>query len=235
MSSTPQNDVDHALAYPEPPAHPNWRRRRTAKPRPLPARPAEAQPRAVGPRAAEAEGGGMTTDWQQALAAESRPPRQSPLEELAAAARVTARNAGDKHDLAELLDAIGAPSDADTLTALLPHLPDTTSGDLMTTQAPTANAYAAAAVDMLTRGDNPDQVRETLGLSDAELAEAIEHAKIAEAVKSAGLQTSEADTQNSTDAPETAAATDGTDFPAPRRRDRDAPPHRAPPGRLRRT
>ncbi|MDX3523699.1 Lsr2 dimerization domain-containing protein [Streptomyces scabiei] len=117
----------------------------------------------------------MTTDWQQALAAESRPPRPSPLEELAAAARVTARNAGDKHDLAELLDAIGAPSDADTLTALLPHLPDTASGDLMTTQAP--NAYSQAAADMLNRGDNPDQVRETLGLSDAELAEAVQQAE----------------------------------------------------------
>ncbi|MET9847913.1 Lsr2 family DNA-binding protein [Streptomyces ossamyceticus] len=151
----------------------------------------------------------MTTDWQQALAAESRAPRPSPLEELAAAARVTARNAGDKHDLAELLDAIGAPSDADTLTTLLPHLPDTPSGDdLMTTQAPTANAYAAAAVDMLTRGDNPDQVRDTLGLSDAEFAEAIEHAKIAKAVQSAGLHTSDTDTQ-------TAAATNGTDFPTP--------------------
>ncbi|MER6127876.1 histone-like nucleoid-structuring protein Lsr2 [Streptomyces sp. NPDC001795] len=157
----------------------------------------------------------MTTHWQQALAAESRPPRPTPLEELAAAARVTARNAGDKHDLAELLDAIGAPSDADTLTALLPHLPDTPSGDLMTTQAPTANAYAAAAVDMLTRGDDLDQVRDTLGLSDAELAEAIEHAKIAKAVQSAGLHTSDADTQDSTDAPETAAATDGTDSPMP--------------------
>ncbi|MEV6841372.1 histone-like nucleoid-structuring protein Lsr2 [Streptomyces sp. NPDC051133] len=159
----------------------------------------------------------MTTDWQQALAAASRPPQPSPLEELAAAARVTARNAGDKHDLAELLDAIGAPSDADTLTALLPHLPDTLSGDLMTTQAPTANAnaYAAAAVDMLTRGDNPDQVRDTLGLSDAELAEAIEHAKIAKAVQSAGLHTSDTDTPDSTDAPKTAAATNGTDSPTP--------------------
>lgn len=35
MSSTPNSDVDHALAYPEPPAHPNWRRPGTAKPRPL--------------------------------------------------------------------------------------------------------------------------------------------------------------------------------------------------------
>ncbi|MEU8695809.1 histone-like nucleoid-structuring protein Lsr2 [Streptomyces sp. NPDC048665] len=116
----------------------------------------------------------MTTDWQQALAAESRPPRPSPLDELAAACRVTARNAGDKHDLAELLDAIGAPTDADTLTALLPHLPDTATGELMTTQAPSANAYSAVAADMLTCGDSPDQVRETLGLSDAELAEAVQ-------------------------------------------------------------
>lgn len=161
----------------------------------------------------------MTTDldWQQALAADARPLRPSPLEELAAAARVTARNAGDKHDLAELLDAIGAPTDLDTLTALLPHLPDTDSGDLMTTQAPTANAYAAAAVDMLTRGDSPDQVRESLGLSDAELAEAIEHAKIAEAVQNAGLPASDADTDtDGADAPETAAApTNGTDSPTP--------------------
>ncbi|WP_438490740.1 hypothetical protein [Streptomyces sp. S186] len=33
MSSTPQHDVDHALAYPEPPAHPLWRRH---GPRPQP-------------------------------------------------------------------------------------------------------------------------------------------------------------------------------------------------------
>ncbi len=145
----------------------------------------------------------MTTDWQQALATDSRPLRPSPLEELAAAARVTARNAGDKHDLAELLDAIGAPSDADTLTALLPHLPDTASGDLMTTQAPTANAYAAAAVDMLNRGDSPDQVRETLGLSDAELAEAVQQAE-AELARELGT-TLDAD----------GAPTDGSDSPKP--------------------
>lgn len=34
MSSTPQNDVDHALAYPEPPASPLWHRH-GAKARPL--------------------------------------------------------------------------------------------------------------------------------------------------------------------------------------------------------
>ncbi len=35
MSRTPQHDDDHALAYPEPPARPNWRRCGTARPRPL--------------------------------------------------------------------------------------------------------------------------------------------------------------------------------------------------------
>ncbi|MEU1558717.1 hypothetical protein ABZ517_39300 [Streptomyces scabiei] len=35
MSSTAHHDVDQALVYPEPPAHPNWRRPGTAKPRPI--------------------------------------------------------------------------------------------------------------------------------------------------------------------------------------------------------
>jgi hypothetical protein len=34
MSSTPQHDVDHALAYPEPPASPLWHRH-GAKARPI--------------------------------------------------------------------------------------------------------------------------------------------------------------------------------------------------------
>ncbi|MFJ9634986.1 hypothetical protein ACIRU8_45575 [Streptomyces sp. NPDC101175] len=33
--SVPDQSPDQALAYPEPPAHPNWRRPGTAKPRPL--------------------------------------------------------------------------------------------------------------------------------------------------------------------------------------------------------
>ena len=117
----------------------------------------------------------MSSDWQQALAADSRPLRPSPLEELAAASRVVARHACGKDDLAELLDAIKAPTDEDTLTALLPHLPDTvTTGELMTTQAPTtADAFTAVAVDMLVNGDSHDHVRSALGLSDDELAAAV--------------------------------------------------------------
>lgn len=121
----------------------------------------------------------MSSDWQQALAADSRPLRPSPLEELAAASRVVARNARGKDDLAELLGAIKAPTDEDTLTALLPHLPDTvTTGELMTTQAPTtADAFTAVAVDMLDNGDSHDHVRSALGLSDDELAAAVQLAE----------------------------------------------------------
>jgi hypothetical protein len=35
VSSTQQQDVDHALAYPEPPASPLWHRNGAPKPRPL--------------------------------------------------------------------------------------------------------------------------------------------------------------------------------------------------------
>ncbi|MFC9916223.1 histone-like nucleoid-structuring protein Lsr2 [Streptomyces sp. NPDC127197] len=155
----------------------------------------------------------MTTDWLTALEAESRPHQPSPLEELAAACRVTARNAGDKDDLAELLDAIGAPTDADTLTALLPHLPDSvTTGDPMTTQAPSNNAYAAVAASMLTSGDSPDHVRATLGLSDAELADAVQQAK-AELAQEIGTPDADGTPMNGSNSPEPEATDTG--HPAP--------------------
>ncbi|MGW0632985.1 hypothetical protein [Streptomyces sp. NPDC002758] len=79
----------------------------------------------------------MTTDRQQVLEA-ARPHQPSHLEELAAC-RVTARNARDKDDSAELLDALSASTDDGAFTALLAHLPDTvTTGDLVTTHAPSA-------------------------------------------------------------------------------------------------
>lgn len=120
----------------------------------------------------------MFTDWQQALEAESLPLNPSTDQELAAACRVTARNASDKDDLAHLLDALGAPTDEDTFTALLPLLPSPDAaipGETMTTQ--TTNAYAAVAASMLTSGDSPEKVRTTLGLSDTELAEAVKQAE----------------------------------------------------------
>ena len=151
----------------------------------------------------------MSSDWQQALAAGSRPLRPSPLEELAAASRVVARHARGKDDLVELLDAINAPTDEDTLTALLPHLPDTvTTGELMTTQAPTVDAFTAVAVDMLVNGDSHDHVRSALGLSDDELAAAVQ---LAEA-----LTENTENTENTATTPDTdGEQTDDSSAPEP--------------------
>ncbi|MDL5206542.1 hypothetical protein [Streptomyces sp. ALI-76-A] len=67
------------------------------------------------------------------------------------------------------------------------------------------NAFTATAVSMLNNGDSLEYVRETLGLSEAELADALQHAKIAEAVQNIGLSASEADSEDSTGTPESAA------------------------------
>ncbi|MEU5583014.1 histone-like nucleoid-structuring protein Lsr2 [Streptomyces huasconensis] len=88
---------------------------------------------------------------------------------------VVARHARDKDGLTDLLGALGLPCGEDDLVRLLPHLPttpdDTPAGDTMP-----ANAFTATAVSMLTNGESPDRVRETLGLSENELAEAVQHA-----------------------------------------------------------
>ncbi|MFF8960784.1 histone-like nucleoid-structuring protein Lsr2 [Streptomyces sp. NPDC014894] len=75
----------------------------------------------------------MFTDWQQALDAEALPLHPNPAQQLAAAARVTARHSRDKDDTALLLDVLGLPTDTDTLTALLPLLPETGDAPTMTT------------------------------------------------------------------------------------------------------
>ncbi|MGW7347877.1 hypothetical protein [Streptomyces sp. NPDC054854] len=80
----------------------------------------------------------MFTDWTEALEAESLPPDPNPAQQLAAAARVTARSARDKDDLGLLLDVLGLPTDTDTLTALLPFIPET--GDAPMTNTPAAPA-----------------------------------------------------------------------------------------------
>jgi len=65
------------------------------------------------------------TDWAQALEAESLPLNPNPAQQLAAAARGTARHSHDKDDL-------GLPTDPDTLTALLPLIPETGDEPTMT-------------------------------------------------------------------------------------------------------
>ncbi|MER5901820.1 histone-like nucleoid-structuring protein Lsr2 [Streptomyces mirabilis] len=115
----------------------------------------------------------MFTDMREALEAEAlelTPPSSGQSD---AASLVVAHQARDKDDLADLLGALGLPCGEDDLVRLLPHLtaPDNpTSGDTMP-----ANAFTATAASMLNNGDSPEHVRETLGLSESELAEALQY------------------------------------------------------------
>ncbi|MGP3633869.1 Lsr2 family DNA-binding protein [Streptomyces sp. 24-1644] len=79
----------------------------------------------------------MFTDWAEALEAESLPLDHTSAQQLAPATRVTARSSHDKDDLGLLLDVLGLPTDPDTLTALLPLIPETGDVPNMTTTVAT--------------------------------------------------------------------------------------------------
>ncbi|MDX3698119.1 Lsr2 family protein [Streptomyces europaeiscabiei] len=114
----------------------------------------------------------MFTDMKEALEAEALELTPLGSGQSAAASLMVAHQARDKDDLADLLGALGLPCDEDDLVTLLPHLtsPDTpTTGDPMP-----ANAFTATAASMLNNGDSPEHVRKTLGLSESELAEALQ-------------------------------------------------------------
>ncbi|MFJ4609621.1 Lsr2 family DNA-binding protein [Streptomyces griseus] len=114
----------------------------------------------------------MFTDWAQALEAESFPLDPTSAQQLAAAARVAARHSHDKDDLALLLDVLGLSTDPDTLTALLPLIPETGDARTMTTTsaAPALSAHDAMAISMHTNGDTDQAIREATGLSEPELS-----------------------------------------------------------------
>ncbi|MFI1700643.1 histone-like nucleoid-structuring protein Lsr2 [Streptomyces bobili] len=115
----------------------------------------------------------MFTDMKEALEAEALELTPLGSGQSSAASLVVAHQARDKEDLADLLGALGLPCGEDDLVRLLPHLnaPDTpTTGDLMP-----ANASTATAASMLKNGDSPAHVRETFGLSESELAEALQY------------------------------------------------------------
>ncbi|MEU3188643.1 histone-like nucleoid-structuring protein Lsr2 [Streptomyces sp. NPDC006923] len=113
----------------------------------------------------------MFTDWTEALKAEALPLDPNPAQQLAAAARVTARSSRDKNDMALLLDVLGLPTDPDTLTTLLPLLPETGDAPTMTSTpaAPALSAHEAMAISMHNNGDTEQAIREATGLSDTEL------------------------------------------------------------------
>ncbi|MFF4138068.1 hypothetical protein ACFY1B_42840 [Streptomyces mirabilis] len=140
----------------------------------------------------------MFTDMKEALEAEAFELTPLGSDQYSAASLVVAHHARDKDDLADLLGALGLPCDEDDLVRLLPHL--TTPDDTPTGDPMPVNAFTATAVSMLNNGDSPEHVRETLGLSEGELADAVQHA---------GLPSPDADTEDSTGTPETAAATPG--------------------------
>ncbi|WP_445403177.1 Lsr2 family DNA-binding protein (plasmid) [Streptomyces sp. LE64] len=115
----------------------------------------------------------MFTDWTEALEAESLPLDPNPAQQLAAAARVTARSSRDKDDLGLLLDVLGLPTD--TLTALLPLIPETGDAPTMTNTpaAPALSAFEAMAISMHNNGDSEQAIREATGLSETELSDLI--------------------------------------------------------------
>jgi hypothetical protein len=117
----------------------------------------------------------MFTDWTEALEAESLPLDPNPAQQLAAAARVTARSSRDKDDMALLLDVLGLPTDTDTITALLPLIPETGDAPTMTNTpaAPALSAHEAMAISMHNNGDSEQAIREATGLSESELSDLI--------------------------------------------------------------
>ncbi|MFG3133525.1 histone-like nucleoid-structuring protein Lsr2 [Streptomyces tendae] len=116
----------------------------------------------------------MFTDWTEALEAEALPLDPNPAQQLAAAARVTARSSRDKDDMALLLDVLGLPTDTDTLTALLPLIPETGDAPMPNTPAtPALSAHEAMAISMHNNGDTEQAIREATGLSETELSDLI--------------------------------------------------------------
>ncbi len=117
----------------------------------------------------------MFTDWTEALEAEALPLDPNPAQQLAAAARVTARSSRDKDDMTLLLDVLGLPTDTDTLTALLPLIPETGDAPTMTNTpaAPALSAHEAMAISMHNNGNSEQAIREATGLSETELSDLI--------------------------------------------------------------
>ncbi|MEU8765092.1 histone-like nucleoid-structuring protein Lsr2 [Streptomyces sp. NPDC048659] len=90
----------------------------------------------------------------------------SPAPERAAAARTVARNARDSTDLALLLDVLGLP-------ATTHPLPETGEPATMTTTTGTLSAHQSVALSMHADGASEQDIRETTGLTEAELSDLI--------------------------------------------------------------
>ncbi|MFJ7069780.1 histone-like nucleoid-structuring protein Lsr2 [Streptomyces sp. NPDC101115] len=117
----------------------------------------------------------MFTDWAEVLEAEALSMNPNPAQQLAAAARAAARGSRDKDDLGLLLDVLGLPIDTDTLTALLPLIPETGDTPTMTNMpaTPALSAHEAVAISMHNNGHTELAIREATGLSETELSDLI--------------------------------------------------------------
>ncbi|MFJ7416394.1 histone-like nucleoid-structuring protein Lsr2 [Streptomyces sp. NPDC098077] len=114
----------------------------------------------------------MFTDWSEALEAESLPLDPTSAQQNAAAARVTARHSHDKHDMTLLLDALGLPTDPDTLTALLPLIPET--GDTPMTTNPATEAIDVPVIPLPVTS----QVQEVLDWASTHPAAAVRNRSV---------------------------------------------------------
>ena len=117
----------------------------------------------------------MTQPEDISAAADRLPLTPNPAAQHAAAARLVARQATDKDDLAALLDALGLPAGENDVAELLPLLTTPTEPDhgdthtmtTDTTQAP--NAFEAVALSMHADGAGPDAIHEATGITSDEL------------------------------------------------------------------
>ncbi|MFJ6785245.1 histone-like nucleoid-structuring protein Lsr2 [Streptomyces yangpuensis] len=108
----------------------------------------------------------MFTDLTVSTQAEALALNPSPEPQLAAAARTVARNARDTTDLALLLDVLGLP-------ATTHPLPETGDPATMTTTTGTLSAHQSVALSMHADGASEQTIRETTGLTEAELSDLI--------------------------------------------------------------
>ncbi|WP_199552649.1 histone-like nucleoid-structuring protein Lsr2 [Streptomyces sp. N35] len=151
----------------------------------------------------------MFTDVKEALSCEALELSPLAADQHTAASQVVAHNARSKDDLADLLDALGLPCADDDLTALLP---------LLTSPAPStggpmpANDYIQKAATRLTNGERPEDVRQSLGLSEDEVAEATQLAAAMTAPRARSVR-QDAGTMAGAAAPPPRAATDSAGGP----------------------
>ncbi|MEE1943283.1 histone-like nucleoid-structuring protein Lsr2 [Streptomyces sp. TRM 70361] len=114
----------------------------------------------------------MFANFSQALAAEHLPAPTPEAGQEQAAAVAVARGARDKRDLVQLLEALGLPTDEDTLTGLLAHLTDRSTDRELTgdvTPMTTQNAFEAMAVSMYYADQTMAEITQATGLSEAEI------------------------------------------------------------------